>query len=64
MAEGEFALLRQHLEAGLKTSTSLGTAPGSDHDLYALLADAAAQHHAQAVLPRIRAARRRDGKTH
>jgi tetratricopeptide (TPR) repeat protein len=39
MAEGEFALVRQHLEAALmRTSDWVG-----DHDLYAMLADAAAR---------------------
>ncbi len=39
MAEGEFALVRQHLEAGLKfPSAWIG-----DHDVYAMLADASAQ---------------------
>jgi tetratricopeptide (TPR) repeat protein len=38
MAEGEFALVRQHLEAALpQTAEWVG-----DHDLYAMLADAAA----------------------
>lgn len=50
MAEGEFALARQHLEAALRKSEVMGTAAGSDHDLYALLVDAAAQEHDQAVL--------------
>ncbi len=43
MAEGEFALMQQHLEATLKLSSSLGTAPSADHDVYAMLVDAAAQ---------------------
>ena len=39
MAEGEFALVRQHLEAALpQTAEWVG-----DHDLYAMLADAAAR---------------------
>jgi len=39
MAEGEFALVRQHLEAALpQTADWVG-----DHDLYAMLADAAAR---------------------
>jgi hypothetical protein len=50
MAEGEFALTRQHLEAALQKSEVMGTAAGSDHDLYALLVDAAAQDHDRAVL--------------
>ena len=43
MAEGEFARMQHHLEAALKIGLSMGTAPGGDHDLYALLVDAAAQ---------------------
>ncbi len=46
MAEGEFALVRQHLEAALKL-------PGSfvgEHELYAMLADAAAQQRDEAAL--------------
>jgi len=39
MAEGEFALVRQHLEAALpQTADWVG-----DHDLYAMLADAASR---------------------
>jgi tetratricopeptide (TPR) repeat protein len=50
MAEGEFALARQHLEAALQKSQKMGVAAGSDHDLYALLADAAAQERDRALL--------------
>ena len=50
MAEGEFALTRQHLEAALQKSQKMGVAPGSDHDLYALLVDAAAQGRDRALL--------------
>jgi len=39
MAEGEFALVRQHLEEALKQSAELE----GDHDLYAMLADVSAQ---------------------
>lgn len=42
MAEGEFALMQQHLEATLKLSATLGAAPSVDHDVYAMLVDAAA----------------------
>ena len=42
MAEGEFALMQKHLEAALKANLK-GTAPGGDHDLYAMLVDAASQ---------------------
>jgi hypothetical protein len=46
MAEGEFALVKQHLEPELgKTSIWPG-----DHDLYATLADAAAQQRDEAAL--------------
>ena len=45
MAEGEFALVRQHMELALKKSASPADAPSGDHDLYAMLADAAAQQH-------------------
>lgn len=50
MAEGEFALMRQHLEAALKMSELTGAAPGGNHDLYAMLVDAAAQQRDQAAL--------------
>jgi tetratricopeptide (TPR) repeat protein len=43
MAEGEFALMQQHLEAALKLSSSAGAAPAGDHDVYAMLVDGAAQ---------------------
>jgi tetratricopeptide (TPR) repeat protein len=43
MAEGEFALMQQHLEAALKLSSLAGAAPGGDHDVYAMLVDGAAQ---------------------
>jgi len=46
MAEGEFALVRHHLEDALqRTGAWVG-----DHDLYAMLADAAAQQRDQAAL--------------
>jgi len=50
MAEGEFALTQQHLEAGLQKGVEMGVVQGSDHDMYALLVDAAAQERDQAVL--------------
>ncbi len=50
MAEGEFALMQQHLEAALKLSSSVGAAPGGDHDVYAMLVDAAALQRDQAAL--------------
>ena len=43
MAEGEFALMQQHLEAALTLSSSVGAAPAGDHDVYAMLVDGAAQ---------------------
>ena len=43
MAEGEFALMQQHLEAALKLSSSVGADPAGDHDVYAMLVDGAAQ---------------------
>jgi tetratricopeptide (TPR) repeat protein len=46
MAEGEFALVRQYLEIALnKTASWVG-----EHDLYAMLADAAAQQRDVAAL--------------
>lgn len=48
MAEGEFALVRHHLEAALQASDS----EYGDHDLYAALADAAAQQWDQPALRR------------
>jgi tetratricopeptide (TPR) repeat protein len=46
MAEGEFALVRQHLEIALgKSAAWVG-----EHDLYAMLADAAAQQRDEAAL--------------
>ena len=41
IAEGEFALVRQHLEAALDRPTELTGAVCGDHDLYAMLADVA-----------------------
>ncbi len=49
MAEGEFALVREHGEAAL-TRSSQGWAAVGDHDLYSLLADAAAQQRNEAAL--------------
>ena len=43
MAEGEFALMQQHLEAALKLISTAEVASGGDHDLYAMLVDGAAQ---------------------
>lgn len=52
MAEGEFALVRQHLEAALAGSDVSPSyiSPASDHDLYALLVDVAAQQRDLAAL--------------
>jgi tetratricopeptide (TPR) repeat protein len=49
MAEGEFALIREYGEAGL-IRPSKGWAAFGDHDLYSLLADAAAQQRDEAAL--------------
>jgi tetratricopeptide (TPR) repeat protein len=43
MAEGEFALMQQHLEAALKLSSAAGASPAGDHDVYAMLVDGAVQ---------------------
>jgi tetratricopeptide (TPR) repeat protein len=43
LAEGEFALMQQHLEAALKLSSTAGAAPAGNHDVYAMLVDGAAQ---------------------
>ncbi len=51
LAEGEFALVREHLEVAL-TKPSIGWAPFGDHEFYALLADAAAQQRDAAALRR------------
>lgn len=50
MAEGEFALLQTHLEAGLEKSAAMGAAEGSNADVYALLVDAAALQRDATVL--------------
>lgn len=42
MAEGEFALVRQHLEAALGRPVIYAGMPAGDHDLYTLLADVCA----------------------
>ena len=49
MADGEFALIREYGEAGL-IHPSKGWATVGDHDLYCLLADAAAQQRDEAAL--------------
>jgi tetratricopeptide (TPR) repeat protein len=50
MAEGEFALMQQHLEAALKLSSAVGAAPAGDHDVYAMLVDGAAQQRDPVLL--------------
>jgi len=50
MAEGEFALMQQHLDAALKIDLAMDAAPGSGHRYYALLVDAAAQQHDPVLL--------------
>lgn len=49
LAEGEFALVRAHLEAALPQS-GLAWRPRGDHDLYAMLADTAALQRDEAAL--------------
>ena len=65
MAEGEFVLLRQHLEAALSAAVSLRGLPCSDLDLFTMLADAAAQQQDLAALrayaPRAATMAERDG---
>ena len=48
-AEGEFALVREHLEIAL-SQPSIGWIAFGDHELYNLLADAAAQERDEAAL--------------
>src|SRR5512138_2244177 len=48
MAEGEFALMQNHLLAALAQSPA--EAPGGREDVYVMLVDSAAQQHAQADL--------------
>jgi tetratricopeptide (TPR) repeat protein len=50
LAEGEFALVSQHLEEALKKNVVLDFVPSGDHDLYTLLVDGAAQQRDQAAL--------------
>ena len=49
MAEGEFALVQEHLEIAL-SQPSLGWIAYGDHELYNLLADTAAQQRDEASL--------------
>jgi tetratricopeptide (TPR) repeat protein len=69
MAEGEFALMQQHLEAALNLSSAVGADPAGDHDVYALLVDGAAQQRDPVGLQKYAAlaeetARRIDHKLH
>ncbi len=50
MAEGEFALMQQHLDAAFKIDLARGAASGSSHRYYALLVDAAAQQRDPVLL--------------
>ena len=50
MAEGEFALMRQHLDTALKIDLAEGAAHGSDQRYYALLVDAAVQQRDPVLL--------------
>jgi tetratricopeptide (TPR) repeat protein len=69
MAEGEFALMQEHVEAALKLGLQMAAVPGSDHDLYAMQVEAAAQQRDLAALRRYapiaeEAARRIDHRLH
>jgi tetratricopeptide (TPR) repeat protein len=50
MAEGEFALMQQHLEAALEIDLAPGATRTGGEDAYAMLADAAAEQRDQAML--------------
>lgn len=50
MAEGEFALMQEHMEAALKIVLLMGTTPSGHHDVYMMLVDAAALQRDQAAL--------------
>lgn len=50
MAEGEFALVRQHLEAAIKKPSGTRSLGCFDHNLYTMLADVAAQQRDAAAL--------------
>ena len=50
MAEGEFALVRQHLEASKSKPLSYRSLGLNDHDLYAMLVDAAVQQRDMSAL--------------
>lgn len=50
MAEGEFALMQEHMEAALKIVLLMGTTPSGHHDVYVMLVDAAALQRDQAAL--------------
>ncbi len=50
MAEGEFALMKNHLEAALTGISLFRSASGWNHDIYAMLVDAAVQQRDQAGL--------------
>lgn len=50
MAEGEFALVRQHMESALTMSARPTGSPTGDHDYYAMLADAAALQYDEKAL--------------
>ena len=51
MAEGEFALVRQHLETGLHLTYG-GQQSFGDHAMYTMLADVAAQQRDEAAVRR------------
>ncbi len=50
LAEGEFAVVKEYVELALKKSPNPAGAPSGDHDLYAMLVDAAVQQRDQAAL--------------
>lgn len=51
MAEGEFTLVREHLEAAI-SKPSMGWSSFGDHEVYTMLADVAAQQRDEAALRR------------
>jgi len=50
MAEGEFALMQQHLDTAFKMDLARGVAPGGGQRYFALLVDAAAQQRDPVML--------------
>lgn len=64
-AQGEFALMQDHVEAAFRLGITIGAVPGGDHLLHGLLADAAAEQRDRAALeqyaPLAEATARRNG---